>query len=84
MTPQSGNREGNIQCCIQMGVTDIRQYALLPSERMAKGKEEDAHFLECGMMLSRCLGFHPVLGRPSSLIINGCPSILDNKRGQLS
>jgi hypothetical protein len=82
--PQSGNREGNIQGCIQMGVTDIRQYALLPSERRASGNEEDAHFLKCGMVLLRCLGFHPVLKRPSSLIINGSPSILDNERGHLS
>ena len=44
-----------------MGVTNIRQYALLPSERRVNGNEEDAHFLECGGMLSRCLGFHPVL-----------------------
>jgi hypothetical protein len=67
-----------------MGVTNIRQYALLPIERRANGTEEDAHFLECGMMLSRCLGFHPVLRRPSSLVINGSPSILDNKRRHLS
>jgi hypothetical protein len=67
-----------------MGVTNIRQYALLPSKRRANDNEEDAHFLECGLMLSRCLSFHPVLGRPSSLVINGSPSILDNKRGHLS
>jgi hypothetical protein len=67
-----------------MGVTYIRQYALLPSEWRANGNEEDAHFLECGLMLSRYLGFYPVLRRPSSLIINGGHSILDNKRGQLS
>lgn len=77
-------KEGNIQGCIQMGVTDIRQYTLPPSERRANDNEEDAHFLECVMMLSRCLGFHPVLGRPSSLIINDSPSILDSKRRLLS
>ena len=82
--PQSGNRGGNIQGYTQMSITDIRQYALPPSERRTNGNEEDAHFLECGMMLSRSLGFHPVLERPSSLIINDVPSILDNKRGLLS
>ena len=67
-----------------MGVTNIRQYTLLPSERRANGSEEDAYFLECGVMLSCCLGFHPVLRRPSSLVVNDGPSILDNKRGLLS
>lgn len=82
--PQSGNRGGNIQGYIQMGITDIRQYTLPPSERRTSGNEEDAHFLECGLMLSCSLGFHPVLKRPSSVVINGVPSILDNKRGPLS
>lgn len=50
----------------------------------ANGNEEEAHFLECGGMLSRRLGFHPVLRRPSSLIVNDGPDILDNKRGLLS
>ena len=73
------SRECNSQGCIQMGVTDIRQDALLLSERKANGDEENAYFLECGGMLLRCLGLHPIQKRPSSLN-NALTSILDGKR----
>jgi hypothetical protein len=59
-----------------MGVTDIRQDTLLASERKANGNRKDSDFLECGGMLFRCLGFHPIQKRPSSIII-AVTSILD-------
>ncbi len=67
-----------------MSVANICQYTLLASERSANGNEKDAHFLKCGGMLSRCLGLHPILKRPLSIIINDVTSILDGKRGLLS
>jgi hypothetical protein len=48
------------------------------SER-PNGNEENAYLLECGGMLLRCLGLHPIQKRPSSLI-NALTSILDGKR----
>ena len=63
-----------------MGVTHICQDALLLSERKDDGNEENAYFLECGgMLLRRCLGFHPVQKRPPFLL-SVLTSILDGKR----
>jgi hypothetical protein len=62
-----------------MSVTDIRQDALLMSERKSNGDEQNAYFLECGRMPLRCLGFHPIQKRPPSLI-NAVTGILDGKR----
>jgi hypothetical protein len=59
-----------------MGITDIRQDTLLVSERKVNGNRKDPYFLECGGMLSRCLGLHPIQKRPSSFI-NAVASVLD-------
>ena len=66
-----------------MGVTDIRQDALLRSQRKSNGNEQNAYFLECGRMPLRCLGFHPIQKRPPSLI-DAVTGILDGKRRHLS
>ena len=63
-----------------MGVTHICQDALLLSERRDDGNEENAYFLECGgMLLRRCLGFHPIQKRPPFLL-SVLTSILNGKR----
>jgi hypothetical protein len=79
------NNKSNTQGHIQMEISDVRQDALLASERGTNGDEKDVYFLEGGGILSCCLGFHPILKCPPSLeFINKVTSILDRDRTLLS